>query len=220
MRTQLIEIENKPVLATGFIINHDKTFREDHAFLMQYVKVFNYENKQLLTAIDHTWLWCNERAFNILMRLSSTTEKFTLNDIMNFSAIVQKYKRANGSYDWGLTLPSDFPVSLNQQKAIFKGIEKRTKELLRGRDYQEIWKRICVLLVYQTKINKNIDDWRDISKFSKKDALITISGHLSQLEGVLLPIYGQEKLNSEIEKEKLRIKNYLLRKYNFLSFES
>lgn len=110
MRTQLIEIENKPVLATGFIINHDKTFREDHAFLMQYVKVFNYENKQLLTAIDHTWLWCNERAFNILMRLSSNTEKFTLNDIMNFSAIVQKYYRANGSYDWGLTLTSDFPA--------------------------------------------------------------------------------------------------------------
>ena len=108
---------------------------------------------------------------------------------------------------------------MNQQKAIFKGIEKRTKELLRGRDYQEIWKRICVLLVYQTKINNNIDDWRDISKFSKKDALSTISANLSKLEGVLIPLYGQEKLKREIEKEKLRIKNYLLRKYKFLSFE-
>ncbi len=219
MRTQLIEIENQPVLATGFIINHDQTFQKDHAFLMQHVKVFNYENKQLLTAIDHTWLWCNENAFKILMRISSTTEKFTLNDIMNFSAIVQKYKRANGSYDWGLTLTSDFPVSLNQQKAIFKGIQKRTKELLRERNYQNIWERICVLLVYQTKIRNNIDDWRDISKFSKKDALSTISASLSKLEGVLIPLYGQEKLNREIEKEKLRIKNYLLRKYKFLSFE-
>ena len=219
MRTQLIEIENQPVLATGFIINHDKTFREDHAFLMQHVKVFNYENKQLLTAIDHTWLWCNENAFKILMRISSTTEKFTLNDIMNFSAIVQKYKRANGSYDWGLTLTSDFPVSLNQQKAIFKGIQKRTKELLRERNYQKLWERICVLLVYQTKIRNNIDDWRDISKFSKKDALSTISANLSKLEGVLIPLYGQEKLKREIEKEKLRIKNYLQGKYKFLSFE-
>ena len=55
MRTQLIEFEKLPVLATGFTINHDKTFQDDHAFLMQHVKVFNYENKQLLTAIDHTW---------------------------------------------------------------------------------------------------------------------------------------------------------------------
>jgi hypothetical protein len=219
MRTQLIEIENQPVLATGFIINYEKTVRQDHAFLMQQVKVFDYEKKQLLTAIDHTWLWCNENAFKILMRLSSTTEKFTLNDIMNFSAMVQKYYRANGSYDWGLTLTSDFPVSLNQQKAIFKALPKRNKELLRGKNYQQIWERICVLLVYQTKINNNIDDWRDISRFSKKDALTTISGYLSQLEGVLIPIYGQEKLKSEIEKEKLRLKNYLQEKYKFLSFE-
>ena len=181
--------------------------------------MFNYENKQLLTVIDHTWLWCNENAFNNLMRLSSTTFKFTLNDIMNFSAIVQKYYRANGSYDWGLTLTSDFPVSLNQQKTIFKASQKRMKELLRERNYQKIWQGISVLLFYQTKINSNIHDWRDMSKFSKKDALCTISGYLSQLEGVLIPIYGQEKLNREIEKQILRIKKNLQEKYKFLSFE-
>lgn len=218
MRTQLIEFENKPVLATGFIIKYDKTFQNDYAFLMQHVKVFNYENKQLITAIDHTWLWCNENAFNHLMELSTMTEKFTLNDIMNFSALVQKYCRANGSYDWGLTLTSHFPVTLEQQQTIFKANGKIVKKLLRSKNYQKIWEQICALLVYRIKINNNIDDWRDISRISKKDALSTVFASISKLKGVLVPIYGKEKLNREIEKQTLIIKNKLQEKYNFLRF--
>lgn len=218
MRTQLIELENKPVLATGFIIKNEKTPRNDYAFLMQYVDVFNYENKRLITAIDHTWLWCNKNAYFHLMNLSTMMEKFTLNDKMNFSAIVKKYRRNNGTYDWGLTLTSDFPVSVAQQQKMFKENKKNVKKLLRSKNYQEIWVHIQALLVYQIKIGNNIDDWRDISRFSKKDALTTVKASISQLKGVLVPLYSEEKINREIEKQILSIKKGLQERYNFLSF--
>ena len=123
----------------------------------------------------------------------------TLNDLINFCGIVEQYTRKDGTQDYGIRLRDFFVVTKGQQEQLRKGSNRRFDRLTA----KDKLIKLASFYVYKLRLEHNVCDWRDLAKYSKKDALILVKQQIAHLEGWLHPTYGKENIQSQIE-EKLR----------------
>lgn len=103
MREKLINLENKNIIITGeyllpYFVNGRKTGR------------YVFRNIRDIEG--------NELADHMILRLDTSFEKLNLHpyDVISVEGIVHKYKRENGTIDYGIKVPYNIRVVLKNIK--------------------------------------------------------------------------------------------------------
>lgn len=206
LRENLIPYLETPVLCTAFLETFDSKTEDDVSLLTKHVDFFDYERGEYLTRTDHCWLWMKQPAYQTLLKLSEVAgERMTLNDTINFCGRVEPYTRKDGTQDYGVRLKNFFPVTKKQQELIRKGNNGKFDRLTANKKLI----KLSLFYTYKLRLEHNVCDWRDLAKYSKKDALILVKRQISHLEGWLHPNYGEEYVRKQIEKELIPVKEQL-----------
>lgn len=206
LRENLIPYLETPVLCTAFLETFDSKTEGDVSLIAKYVNLFDYERGKLLTKTDHCWLWINQPAYQTLLKLPEVVEeRMTLNDKINFCGRVEPYTRKDGTRDYGIRLKNFFVVTERQQELFRKGNGKQFDRLTA----KDKFIKLASFYAYKLRLEHNVCDWRDLAKYSKKDALILVKRQISRLEGWLHPVYGKEYIQREIDEELRPVKEQL-----------
>lgn len=206
MREALIPYLHTPVLCTAFVETFRPTRENDVSLLCKYVQLYDYDQGKPLTRIDHCWLWMKKTAYRTLLELSEKSEEqITLNDLINFCGKVLIYTRSNGTEDYGIRLRDFFVVTKGQQEKIRKGSNRRFDSLTA----EDKLLKLASFYIYKLRLEHNVCDWRDLSKYNKKDALILVKRQISHLEGWLHPEYGERYVRNLIDEKLLSVKKQL-----------
>ena len=198
MRDNLRPHVNTSVLCTAFLETYRPTEEDDITLVCKFVELYDYDRGKLLTKIDHCWLWMKQPAYQTLLKLSTVAgERMTLNDLINFCGVVEKYTRSDGTEDYGIRLRDFLVVTKGQQEKIRKEINRRFDRLTAEAKLL----KLASFYVHKLRLEHNVCDWRDLAKYSKKDALTLVRRQISHLEGWLHPKCGEKYVRKRIEKE-------------------
>jgi adenylate kinase family enzyme len=190
----IAHLDGEFVLATGYLSNW-KEDADDMAILTQFVQIFDYEKgKPLAPQLDHAWVWVTKKSWCVREQFDSILkERFVLHEPANFTAKVKGYTRSDGSKDYGLRLTNFYPTTVQQQAALRKALQSLEKtnnaslELLAGQ-------RLAL-----ERIKLKIEDWRDYSDRSLRDARVQVLKIIARQESLLVPLYGREAVEKFVE---------------------
>lgn len=197
MRDALIPYLHTAVLCSARLEHYSWTDKNDISLLCTDVKLYDYERAKLIATTDHCWLWMKEPAYDTIVQSPICPDAtITLHELVHFCGLVVNYTRKNGTKDYGIRLRDFFPLTTDQQAIVRKANNKRFESI----PANDKLRRLVSLYSYKLRIEHRVCDWRDLAKYSKKDALANISGQISYFQGWLYPVYGKQAVDREINK--------------------
>lgn len=197
----LQHLEGESVLATA-VLESWKLEADQYVILVKSVDILDYATaKPIAPQLDHAWISLKADYWKNLEGLNWTTQgRFIRHEPVNFVARVRRDTRSDGTGDYGLRLINHYPVTLAQQADMRKANQKHAKLFYRlpGR---VLIPSLAAIRLALRRMELRIEDWRDYSDRSFKDARSTALNRISKLEGILRPLMSAETLEKAVELE-------------------